>query len=77
MYIPEYQEECPCDQVLEKARIGKLLGAALEAKVLLHVGDEALRGRLAALDASSNGADPLRYAFIVSQVLHCSHTSHA
>lgn len=54
-------------QVLEKARTGKLLGAALEAKVLLHVGDPDLRARLAALDALPNGADPLRYTFIASQ----------
>lgn len=52
--------------VLEKARVGKLLGASLEAKVLLHVGDEGLRARLAALQAAGNGADPLRYLFIVS-----------
>jgi len=56
------------NQVLEKARTGKLLGAALEARVVLHVADPSLRARLAALDASPNGADPLRYAFIVSQV---------
>lgn len=55
-------------QVLEKARVGRLLGAALEARILLFVGDEGLRQRLAALDAAANGADPLRYAFIVSQV---------
>jgi hypothetical protein len=55
-------------QVLEKARVGRLLGAALEARILLSVGDAELRGRLAALDAAANGADPLRYAFIVSQV---------
>ena len=54
-------------QVLEKARTGKMLGAALEAKVLLHVGDTDIRGRLAALDACDNGADPLRYTFITSQ----------
>lgn len=60
-----------CMQVLEKARTGKLLGAALEARVVLHVADSALRARLAALDSSSNGADPLRYAFIVSQVRIC------
>lgn len=55
-------------QVLEKARTGKLLGAALEGKVILHVGDTELRRRLAALDAQPNGADPLRYTFITSQV---------
>ena len=54
-------------QALEKARTGRLIGSALEAKVLLHVADPAVRGRLAELDAAPNGADPLRYAFIVSQ----------
>lgn len=58
-------------QVLEKARVGRLLGAALEARILLFVGDAGLRQRLAALDSAANGADPLRYAFIVSQV-RCS-----
>ena len=48
--------------------MGRLLGAALEARVLLFVGDADLRQRLAALDTAANGADPLRYAFIVSQV---------
>ena len=36
--------------------------------MLLHVADLSVRDRLAALDAAPNGADPLRYAFIVSQV---------
>ncbi len=36
--------------------------------MLLHVADPSVRDRLAALDAAPNGADPLRYAFIVSQV---------
>jgi len=35
--------------------------------VLLYVADPEVRGRMAALDAATNGADPLRYAFIVSQ----------
>jgi hypothetical protein len=48
--------------------VGRLLGSALEARILLCVGNEALRQRLAALVAASNKADPLRYAFIVSQV---------
>ncbi len=65
----EKHQKCSLDpQVLEKARIAKLLGSALEARVLLHVADGELRSRLAALDASDNGADPLRYAFIVSEV---------
>ena len=61
---------CKSKQVLEKARTGKLLGAALEAKVLLYVGNPTLKQKLAALDAQSNGADPLRYTFITSQVTH-------
>ena len=40
----------------------------LPSQVLLHVADPDVRGRMAALDAATNGADPLRYAFIVSQV---------
>ena len=41
--------------------------------MLLHLADAAVRDRLAALDAAANGADPLRYAFIVSQVLSKGH----
>lgn len=36
--------------------------------MLLHVADAGLRQRLAQLDAKHNGADDLRYLFIVSQV---------
>ncbi len=53
---------------LEKARIGKAIGSSLDARVLLHVSDVALRGRLRDLDARHNGVDDLRYIFIVSQV---------
>ncbi|KAK9822294.1 hypothetical protein WJX74_003674 [Apatococcus lobatus] len=53
--------------VLEEARQGKLIGASLEARVLLHVADSKLRQQLASLDRSVNGADPLRYIFITSQ----------
>lgn len=62
--------------VLEKARVGKVLGASLEAKVLLHVGDDALARRLAALQAAGNSADPLRYLFIVSQAELVSSAEH-
>jgi hypothetical protein len=58
----------PGAQVLEKARAAKFLGASLEAKVLLHVGDAALRELLVRHDSQPNGADPLRYGLIVSQV---------
>ncbi|DBA71778.1 TPA: hypothetical protein ACH3X2_011042 [Trebouxia sp. C0005] len=53
--------------VLEQARNQKLLGSALEAKVLLHVADAAAADSLRALNSAANGADPLRYAFITSQ----------
>ena len=53
--------------VLEQARNQKLLGSALEAKVLLHVADAAKADSLKSLNAAANGADPLRYAFITSQ----------
>ncbi|GAB4814888.1 hypothetical protein N2152v2_001934 [Parachlorella kessleri] len=52
---------------LERARTDKLLGSALEAKVLVHVSSPELRSQLEALQAADNGQDPLRYAFIVSQ----------
>ena len=45
----------------------------LPSQVLLYVADPEVRGRMAALDAAANGADPLRYAFIVSQV-GCANT---
>ncbi|KAL4446248.1 hypothetical protein ABPG77_003055 [Micractinium sp. CCAP 211/92] len=53
--------------LLEKARADKALGASLEAKVKVHVANDELRARLAALQAAGNGMDPLRYVFIVSQ----------
>ncbi|KAL3159350.1 hypothetical protein ABBQ32_011301 [Trebouxia sp. C0010 RCD-2024] len=53
--------------VLEQARNKKLLGSALEAKVLLHVADVDQADSLRSLNAAANGADPLRYAFITSQ----------
>lgn len=53
--------------VLEQARNKKLLGSALEAKVLLHVADVDQAASLNSLNAAANGADPLRYAFITSQ----------
>ena len=53
--------------VLEQARNQKLLGSALEAKVLLHVADQSKADSLKSLNAAANGADPLRYAFITSQ----------
>ena len=64
--------------VLEQARNQKLLGSALEAKVLLHMADQNKADSLKSLNGAANGADPLRYAFITSQaqlvdsqVLYC------
>ncbi len=48
-----------------------MIGASLEAKVLLYVADEALRKQLHSLNPDSldgNGVDELRYLFISSQV---------
>lgn len=55
--------------VLEQARNQKLLGSALEAKVLLHVADATAADSLQKLNSAANGADPLRYAFITSQAV--------
>lgn len=55
------------NQLMEKARGEKALGASLEAKVLVHVRDPAVRAALESLQASENGQDALRYAFIASQ----------
>ena len=49
---------------LERARADKVLGSPLEAQVLLHVSDPAVRATLAGLQ----GDDALRYSLIVSQV---------
>eukprot|EP00891_Asterochloris_glomerata_P006431 jgi/Astpho2/6431/fgenesh1_pm.00094_%23_1_t len=55
------------NSVLEKARGQKFLGAALEAKVLVHCSEGWLQERLHHLNAADNGIDPLRYLFISSQ----------
>ncbi|EIE27214.1 isoleucyl-tRNA synthetase [Coccomyxa subellipsoidea C-169] len=55
------------NMVLERARQDGFLGASLEAKVLLHVADADLAASLRSLQGAGNAADPLRYAFIVSQ----------
>lgn len=52
---------------LEKARIDKVIGSSLDARVLVHVAPETLRSSLAAMDGKRNGVDDLRYLFIVSQ----------
>jgi isoleucyl-tRNA synthetase len=57
------------NKVLEQARIEKLIGSSLEAKVLLYIGDEQLRSSVKALDTiNGNGIDELRYLFLTSQV---------
>lgn len=60
--------------VLEKARQDKMIGASLEAKVLLYVADENLRQQMQPMNPkttelkANNGVDELRYLFICSQV---------
>lgn len=56
------------NKVLEEARVNKMIGSSLEAKVLLYIADEQLRSAIKALNASQNGIDELRYLFITSQV---------
>jgi len=56
------------NQQLEKARVEKALGSSLEANVVVHVEDAALFKALEDLQASDNGQDALRYAFITSDV---------
>ncbi|KAL3685804.1 hypothetical protein R1sor_003826 [Riccia sorocarpa] len=55
------------NRVLEQARIGKLIGASLEAKVYLHTCDEELSRRLQAMTGSAEGVDSLNRLFITSQ----------
>ncbi len=59
------------NKVLEQARKDKAIGSSLEARVLLHVADEALKQRLAGMNPESlagDGVDELRYLFLVSGV---------
>lgn len=57
------------NKVLEKARVEKMIGSSLEAKVLLYVKDDQLRSLVKKLDSDNgNGIDELRYLFITSQV---------
>ncbi|MEO1560992.1 MAG: isoleucine--tRNA ligase, partial [Cyanobacteria bacterium J06632_19] len=56
------------NKVLEEARIDKMIGSSLEAKVLLYVKDEELRNAIKSLnDNSNNNVDELRYLFLTSQ----------
>ena len=60
--------------VLEQARSDKAIGSSLEAKVRLHVEDDAFERALAEMNPAesmsdvSDGVDELRYLFLVSQV---------
>uniref|UniRef100_A0A1D1YWT0 isoleucine--tRNA ligase n=1 Tax=Anthurium amnicola TaxID=1678845 RepID=A0A1D1YWT0_9ARAE len=56
------------NKVLENARIGKLIGSSLEAKVFLHTADAATASRLQELCEARNDADALHRIFITSQV---------
>lgn len=53
---------------MERARVEKLVGSSLEAKVMLHVGDADVAAALTALQAAANGVDELQYLFLVSLV---------
>jgi isoleucyl-tRNA synthetase len=60
------------NKVMEQARAQKMIGASLDAKVLLYVSDAQLRQQLEALNPqdslSGNRVDELRYLFLASQV---------
>uniref|UniRef100_A0A7N0ZR79 isoleucine--tRNA ligase n=2 Tax=Kalanchoe fedtschenkoi TaxID=63787 RepID=A0A7N0ZR79_KALFE len=56
------------NKVLEAARIEKMIGSSLEAKVYLHASDASLANRLQEMCAASHDADSLNRIFIVSQV---------
>ncbi|MCX7592502.1 MAG: class I tRNA ligase family protein, partial [Fischerella sp.] len=57
------------NKVLEQARVEKMIGSSLEAKILLYIADEQLRAAIKSLDKdTSNGVDELRYLLITSQV---------
>ncbi|MDR9402227.1 MAG: isoleucine--tRNA ligase [Halothece sp. Uz-M2-17] len=61
------------NKVLEQARTEKLIGASLEAKVLLYVSDSQLRNQLREMNPSETvgkglNVDELRYLFLASQV---------
>jgi isoleucyl-tRNA synthetase len=60
------------NKVLEQARAQKMIGASLDAKVLLYVSEPELRKRLEELNPqdslSGDRVDELRYLFLASQV---------
>ncbi|XP_074587991.1 LOW QUALITY PROTEIN: isoleucine--tRNA ligase, chloroplastic/mitochondrial [Curcuma longa] len=56
------------NKILENARVGKLIGSSLEAKVYLHSSDAGVASRLQELCHAENEADALHRIFITSQV---------
>lgn len=57
------------NKVLEQARVEKMIGSSLEAKILLYISDAELLSAIKSLNASnSNGVDELHYLFITSLV---------
>ncbi len=60
------------NQELEKARVDKIIGSSLEAKVIFYDSDQDLRQKLQAFNPSNesttNDVDELRYLFLTSQV---------
>ncbi|XP_020261568.1 isoleucine--tRNA ligase, chloroplastic/mitochondrial isoform X1 [Asparagus officinalis] len=56
------------NKVLENARIGKLIGSSLEAKVYLHATNAATLLKLQEMSKAANDADQLHRIFITSQV---------
>ena len=57
------------NKVLEQARVEKMIGSSLEAKILLYISDAELLSAIKSLNTgNSNGVDELRYLFITSQV---------
>ncbi len=56
------------NKVLEQARNDKMIGASLEAKVLLYLQDQQIKEDLTLFRLSGNQVDELRYFFLASQV---------
>lgn len=56
------------NRVLETARVGKLIGSSLDAKVYLHATDADMASKLQGMLVASNDADMLHRIFITSQV---------
>lgn len=63
-----HQLRTEVNKVLETARVGKLVGSSLDAKVYLHTTDSEMALRLQQMCAASNDADRLHRIFIASQV---------